>query len=347
MSRGARDRVLVAGIGGASLGTEILKSLALAGTWDVLGCDVSPLAYGHYAGVARETFVVGRDGYAEEVLALSEREGVAAVIPGGDEPTVLLAAAADRFRAAGIVVVANDPAVVALASDKARCFARLATLGIPSPETVTVEDPTALEGRLAVPLPCVVKPATGTGGSRFVFLAGTREEARQYARYVLAHTRPVLLQAYVSHEEGEVTIGVLHLPGGRLVGSIALRRLFHAKLSVQLRTDTGLVSSGYSQGLIEEAPALCEQAERIAVALGSRGPLNVQGRVRSGVLLPFEVNPRFSASTHLRALAGFNEVDLLLRHLLRGEDPPRPTIRPGYYLRSLAETFVPVGEVKA
>jgi carbamoyl-phosphate synthase large subunit len=44
-------RVLVAGIGGASLGTEILKALQLAGRYELFGCDISPMAFGHYDGL--------------------------------------------------------------------------------------------------------------------------------------------------------------------------------------------------------------------------------------------------------------------------------------------------------
>ncbi len=41
-------RVMIAGIGGASLGTEIYKSLYLAGNYEIFGCDVSATAYGLY-----------------------------------------------------------------------------------------------------------------------------------------------------------------------------------------------------------------------------------------------------------------------------------------------------------
>ena len=41
-------KVMIAGIGGASLGTEILKSLVLAGNYKVFGCDISSTAYGLY-----------------------------------------------------------------------------------------------------------------------------------------------------------------------------------------------------------------------------------------------------------------------------------------------------------
>ena len=145
----------------------------------------------------------------------------------------------------------------------------------------------------------------------------------------------------MDEEEGEFTIGVLSLPNKRVVGSIALRREFSAKLSVAYRGRGGLISSGYSQGHIGDYPDLCHQAENIAKAVCSCGPLNIQARVRGDELLPFEINPRFSASTYLRALAGFNEVDLLLRYLCTGETVEKPDIRPGWYLRSLTEQFVP------
>ncbi len=49
-----RPRILVAGIGGASLGTEILKCLRDAGTYEVFGCDISEHAYGHYQEEAED-----------------------------------------------------------------------------------------------------------------------------------------------------------------------------------------------------------------------------------------------------------------------------------------------------
>ena len=86
-----RPRILIAGIGGASLGTEILKCLQLAGGYDVFGCDVSPLAFGHYGNLFASTSIVRRDSYIEDVISLCEQLGIECVVPGGDEPARLLA----------------------------------------------------------------------------------------------------------------------------------------------------------------------------------------------------------------------------------------------------------------
>jgi carbamoyl-phosphate synthase large subunit len=351
-------RVLVAGIGGASLGTEILKCLQLAGTYEVFGCDISPYAFGHYQGGTIETFVVPVDGYPDAVLDLCRRNAITWVIPGGEEPLRLLSAAAERFQRAGVRIAANRPAVVTTCSDKAALFARLAQLGVPVPWTATVTDIEAFAQRTDVPTPCVVKPATGSGGSAFVYLADSLADARAHVAWLLQNGRTPLIQEYLPVDEGEFTVGVLSRPDGSLIGSIALQRLFHAKLSVQQRSEAGLISSGYSQGLIDDFPEVRAQAERIAAALESAGPMNIQGRLRNGTLYPFEINPRFSASVYLRAMAGFNEVDAFLKASspLVGRQSPSPlwggsgrgsfTIRPGYYLRSLDEVFVPRSAVK-
>jgi carbamoyl-phosphate synthase large subunit len=340
-------RVLVAGIGGASLGTEVLKCLELAGSYDSFGCDVSPYAFGHYQGGTLKTFVVPADGYVEAVLDLCQRHGIEAVIPGGEEPLQLLVSAAKRFEQAGIWLATNAPTVVTTCSDKRRLFTRLTELGLPVPWTAAVADVATMRNLRDIPLPCVVKPATGSGGSASVYLAATLAEARALVYGLLENGRTVLVQEYVPEDEGEFSIGTLSRTDTQLIGSIVMKRLFHAKLSVHLRTNTGLISSGYGQGLIDDFPDIRRQAERIAAALGNAGPLDIQGRVRDGILLPFEINPRFSGSVFLRAMAGFNQVDAFLQSFRTGSTPAFGPVRHGFYLRSLSEVFVPKAAVKA
>lgn len=332
-----RIKVMIAGVGGASLGTEIYKSLRLAGKYEIYGCDVSSTAYGLYEPGFAGTYRVNRENYVSSVIDACFDAGAKWLIPGGEQSTGLLCEAARRLAEAGVRLLVNAPEVVALFSDKAATFKRLAESGMRIPRTVTVSHDSDLE---CVGLPCIVKPATGSGGSASVFFAVSFDEAKIYADFIRRTGTMPIVQEYIDADEGEFTIGVLSLPDGTIAGSIALRRVFDAKLSIAYRGRGGLVSSGYSQGYIDEYPEIRRQAERIAVAVGSRGPLNIQGRVCDGVLLPFEINPRFSASTYLRAMAGFNEIDVLLSHLIWGGDPQPPKIQPGWYLRSLIEQYV-------
>jgi len=330
-------KVMVAGIGGASLGTEICKCLCLAGKYEIYGCDISPTAYGLYDKGFVQTYRVSRENYVSGVLVVCRQAGTKWLIPGGEQPYALLGAAAELFLREGIRVVTNDAAIFGLLSDKKATFSKLSSCGIPIPKTTELTNANDVN---TVGLPCIVKPATGSGGSASVFFAVTTEEALIYADFIRRNGNVPIAQEYVSDEEGEFTIGVLSLPDGQVVGSIALRRVLEAKLSVTYRGRGGVVSSGYSQGYIDSFPDLCQQAEHIASVIQSRGPINIQGRVRDGVLMPFEINPRFSASAYLRALAGFNEIDILLSYLISGELSVSKSVKHGWYLRSLTETFV-------
>jgi carbamoyl-phosphate synthase large subunit len=332
-------RILVAGIGGASLGTEIGKALKLAGDYEILGCDIAELAYGHFDPNFARTWCVDRQAYVDNVLALCAQHGVQCVIPGADESAQLIGAALGHFAAAGVAVAANDPAVVARLGNKATCFEALAAIGAAVPATRRIHARADLDG---FPMPCVVKPATGSGGSTFVHFARDADEAAIFCAFLHRNGKIPIVQEYLSEATGEFTVGVLSLPDRSCAGAIALKRSFHSKLSIAARGDGFLISSGYSQGLIEPFPEICAQAVDIATKLGSAGPLNIQGRLSpTGALVAFEINPRFSASTYLRALAGFNEIDFFVRHIMGIEPTPRLEIRPGWYLRSLSEVAVP------
>lgn len=337
-----KTSILIAGIGGASLGTEIAKSLTLAAGYRVFGADISPTAYGLYDEAFEDTYLIDRDRYIPGILAACKACRAEFVVPGGEQPTALLGAASAELRAAGIHLLGNTPELIAAYSDKKETFARLAAAGIATPATAVADEVGAID---RIGLPCIIKPATGSGGSASVFFAVSADEAATYAAFIRHSGAVPLAQEYVDAAAGEFTVGVLSLPDGTTVGSIALRRALDAKLSVAYRGRGGLISSGYSQGHIGDYADIRAQAERIAGAIGSRGPINIQGRMKRGAFVPFEINPRFSASTYLRARAGFNEVDLLVRHIKHGEMPAMPAVRYGWYLRSLTERFVGEDEI--
>lgn len=336
--------VMIAGIGGASLGTELMKSLHLAGGYRIFGCDISSTAFGLYDERFEETFQVDRDNYIASVIGACQLANARWLVPGGEQPMVLLAAAKPALDAAGIGLIANDAELIRVYSDKAETFRRLAALDIPVPLTREIHQDDDI---VAVGLPCIIKPATGSGGSAMVFFAVDVDEARIYADYIGRAGGVAIAQEYISHDTGEFTVGVLSTPDGAVAASIALKRSLDSKLSVMSRGRGGLISSGYTQGYIGAFSDICRQAERIALAIDSRGPINIQGRLRDGILVPFEINPRLSASSYLRAMAGHNELHWLLQYLAKGTPIRRSSIKEGWYLRSLTETFVAPERLKA
>ena len=94
--------------------------------------------------------------------------------------------------------------------------------------------------------------------------------------------------------------------------------------------------------------ALNESVRAFGAALQPFGPANFQFRLdRYGAPRVFEINARFSGTTPMRAMAGFNEVEMCLRWLRRGEPIRQPLVRTGVILRFLDEIFVEQARIDA
>ena len=325
------------------MGTEIFKSLELSKKYKIFGADVSRYAYGLYQQGFQKTYLVKKESYISDILAVCKKEKVGAIIPGGEEPLLLLSENRKLFEKNGILLAVNSDKVVNLCTDKIKTFNYLRKKGIPVPETLVIESESLVDG---LHYPCIVKPARRSGGSVFTYLARDRNEATLHLDYLKKRNIEAVVQEYIPETEGEYTVGVLSLSTGEVFGSIALKRFFNAKLSVLMKSDDAIISSGYSQGLIDDFKEIRNQSERIAKTLDSRGPINIQGRLRGGTFYPFEINPRFSATTYLRAMAGFNEIDIYLQILLGRKKPAAKKIKYGYYFRTLSEEFVGFKELK-
>ena len=343
--------VLITGVGGGGIGEQVVKALRLAGrAYCIVGGDAQPRSLGLGDVDLPVILPLASDPeYVDTVLSVCRRLGVRGVYPGSEPELLALSAARARFATEGVALFANSASVIATGLDKAATAGFLADRGIGSPRSMVVRTPAELEG---VPfLPAILKPNTGGGGSANVFVAQTPAELRLFGTYLLENAVTCLVQEYIGTPADEYTVGVLSDLDGVFVNSIAVRRnilpSFSNRSRVPNRTgnpafgDQLVVSNGISQGEIGAFSDVTEPCERIAEALGSRGPLNIQCRRVDGNVRVFEINPRFSGTTSLRALVGFNEPDLLYRRHVEGETlTPRFKYRSGHIARGVREALL-------
>ena len=348
-------RVLVTAIGGGGHGDQILKALLLAptGRYQIFGADANP----HCPQAALvERFMslplASDSEYMTALLRACNELGVQALFHGCEPELRLFAANRKKIMDAGIFLPINDTALIQLCMDKAKTNKRLAELGFPTPRYVNVTSEVEFE---AIDwFPVVVKPAIGGGGSANVFIAQDMKELKALATYLGLGgvTSGFMIQEYVGTPDQEFTVGVLHDLDGRYVNAIAVKRHLNSGLSVRTsvtnrtgRKELGprlVISSGVSQGDIGRYEEITKQCREIADRLGSCGPLNLQCRFVGGKVHVFEINPRFSGTTSLRAMTGLNEPDLLLRRHLLGEEIGQDAhYQEGTILRSLTETLRP------
>mgnify|MGYP002630079768 CR=1 FL=1 len=338
----SQPKVLIWGIAGASLGMEIAKSLAMDGGFDVRGADISPQAYGHFADCFSKTYVLDSNACVSDAGKILANEQIDFLIAGGDIVARICAGIEDDVKATGAKYVGNNQSTVKTCSDKYSCFELLAQKGIACPQTRLLSEIDIYATSTIYPL--IAKPRIDSGGSRGINIFYNAEDLAGFASQHSNDAGSWVCQEYLRDSTNELTIGVLSQANGSAAGSILLRRTFQNMLSVHDRSQEHLISSGSSQGHFYRDKAAEDAAMRIADAVGSTGPLNIQCRLKNGVIMPFEINPRFSASTFLRTLAGANEASLYLNHLISGRDIDYPEPKEGLALRSFAECFVPASK---
>ena len=343
--------VLVTGVGGGGHGEQIVKALQLADTdYRVLGADMNPSSKGLYDLDESTLLPPASDpGYLDAVLDYCRRKDVSVAFHGSEPELRAMSLGRERFAEAGIFLPINPRPVIDLCMDKLATMNWLAARGIGHPRYCRVS---ALVDLDAIDwLPAVLKPSVGSGGSANLFLAQTREDLIAFGRYLLQGFREFIAQEYVGAPDSEYTVGVLHDMQGGFINSIAVKRMILSGLSNRVRernrtdrSDLGpllAISSGVSQGEIGSFPEVTGPCEGLARELGVTGAINIQCRYWKGEVHVFEINPRFSGTTSLRAMVGYNEPDVLIRKHVLGETiEPRFSYRSGFILRGLAETYV-------
>lgn len=322
--------VLVTGVGGGGHGEQVLKALRLAETpYQIVGTDISPYSSG--LRDVDHSYLVPRahePNYIDVVLAICAQHGVQVAIHGSEPELLAMSRHRRRFQERGILLPINPPDVIDRCMDKVQTMQMLDEVGAATPAWRAIRNvDEALEFDH---LPAIMKPSVGGGGSVGLHLVQDRAALRMAASELLAETDQALIQAYVGTPEDEYTVGVLCDLDGQLLNSIAVRRWLGSTISTKIRVpnqsprselgSTLVVSSGVSQGEIGRFPEVTEQCEAVAQAIGACGPLNIQCRLVEGKARIFEINPRFSGTTSLRALVGYNEPDVLIRRHILGED---------------------------
>ncbi len=336
------NRILIAGIGAGSLGIELLKCFALSGKFQVFGADIAEHAYGIGDGrfIKTKTLPNSKNSnYIRDLLMFAEETGASIIAPGAEATAKLLSEYRELFSDRGIELMINSRRVVDLCSDKIGCNNYLSNHGFKVAKTLVEFDKPNLASFDCYP--CIIKPAENSGGSNMVFLAENMDEAVFFIRYLEDRGLKACVQEYIDSKD-EFTVGVLSSRDGHVLTSVALKRDFGSKLSRAMSYGDRVISSGWSQGYIDYFPEVCQQAESIAKAVGSAWAINLQGRLKDGVFIPFEINPRHSGTSYLRALAGVNEPVLALNYLASGNtERPEIKLKTGKYLRVLNEYFVP------
>jgi carbamoyl-phosphate synthase large subunit len=243
-------------------------------------------------------------GFVDGVLATCADHGVDLVVPTIDPELLPLAAAKERFSAAGVDLVVSEHDAVAVARDKARTALVLAD-ALPVPATWRLDDAAAAGG---VTFPAVVKPVDGSAstGVRVVHDAGG----------LPGNGHGLIAQQLL--EGSEHTVNLYISRRGELVAAVPHRRI-------------AVRGGEVSKGQVVLHPVLLDAAATVVRLIpGLRGAICFQaflvGDRLEGV---FEINARFGGGYPLADAAGAPFAEWVLREHLGLPLPDDVTVQDG------------------
>jgi carbamoyl-phosphate synthase large subunit len=323
--------------------------LILGDRYRLIATDADAFSFGLYQ--VDERYLVplaAMADYIPAVLRIVEREAVDVVLPGTEPELQVLSEHQDALAAAGCTVITSSPEIVRLCSNKWQLHNWLAARGYRVPRTSRPGEWRDLVAEVGYPV--VGKPTEKSGGSRNVALLKDEMEIEDYLAESDRRHLEVILQQYVGAVDAEYTVGVLISRAGELIDSIVLhRKLIGLSLGAKRIVDSQVyaLSTGYSQGFIVKHGLVQSVCEQLALTLGIRGPVNIQCRLVGSEVVVFEVHPRFSGTTSIRAEVGFNGPDIVIRDFLFRERFGRLTYQSNVAaIRALQHTIIPLEELQ-
>lgn len=354
MSKGVRKiTAMVTGVAGGGLGEQMIKALKRCKRFEciVVGADIVPLSKGFEdVDLACILPPATSPSYMEQLLHICKLHEVQVLFPGSEAELKVLGQNRGLIESNAIFLPVNSQEVLELCLDKFRTIEFLSSNGFRYPRTLRI---TSYADIAKVDfLPAVIKPSIGGGGSAHVYLAQDSRELNLYGEFMMQQFGEFIIQEYVGTPESEYTVGVLCSMDGSLINSIAVKRNILTSISCRLKVkntsgveslgETLAISSGISQGEIGRFPEVTQTCERMAKLLGARSAINIQCRLFNGEVFVFEINPRFSGTTSLRAMVGYNEPEVLIAEHFFGEKAEVGfAYREGHILRGLSEAFFP------
>jgi carbamoyl-phosphate synthase large subunit len=317
-------KVLVTGAG-ALLGQGIIRALRASPlAVRIVAVDPFPLSSGLFW--ADESYIVplaNDPSYRSRLGELLDRVRPDILLVGTDVELPFFADHQSEIEALHQVkVLVSDSKVISIADDKFRTFEFFRDAGFAAPLSAVPENVDGIADLIEeVGFPLIVKPRIGARAVG-VSIVNNREELDAATN----GRNNLVIQECVGSTDQEFTASAIVFEG-RALASIVMRR--------DLRD--GNTYRAYS----EEFEDLNKIVRRWGEALCPYGPANFQFRIdKEGEPKVFEINARFSGTTPLRAMVGFNEVEMCIRKILLGESIIQPTIESAYILRHWSEAKI-------
>lgn len=320
-----RHPVLITGVGG-NIGQGIIKALrASRYPFRIIGVDMEPLSAG-FSLVDRYEYVprTGHPGFEETLKKLALEEKLEAIYVCSPTELGYFSSRQKALESElGLKIFVNPPEVCRIGEDKLESVRFLERGGFPFPATCLANDLKGVERLVSqCDFPLIVKPRRGFT-STHVFKVNSWDEIEALKRVI----PDLVVQQFLPDAEGEYTAGTISGSEGKVRACIVLRRHL-------------LQGTTYRSELLMN-PAVTNQVIRIVETLGAVGVCNPQFCLVEKKVMIFEINPRFSGTSGIRYLYGFNDPEMMFEIFRLKREVSQPELRPAVVLRYWNEVCLP------
>lgn len=320
--------VLVTGAGSV-YGQGIIRALkASVLPIEIIAIDTNPYSLGLFS--ADKSFIAPRaadeESYYMFIKNLCIDHQIKAIFIGSTAELPFYSRNRESIeRSAGAKVFVNSPAVIELCTDKWMTMCHLSRDRFQIPASIRYpEDAGMLSSFIeSAGFPLIVKPRFGRGSVGVVLV-----KDKQQLLENIKGKESLIIQEYLTDEEQEFTVGICINQKGKVISKIALRRYLLEGVSI------AAVSDGYHE--------IADYCAVVASTLGAYGAINIQLRLKDGMPVIFEINPRFSSSTGMRLLFGINEPESLIRSEVLCQEVIPGCAATGLVLRQYTDYYFPL-----
>lgn len=302
-----KHKILITGTG-SLIGQAIIKSIIrsnLKKKLSLIGCDYFPDTIGSFW--CDKNYILpdillkeNKEIWKKKVLEIITDENIELLFIGVDFELLLFAELKNEIeQKTNCKVIVSEKKTLEIGNDKFLTAEFLKENKLNYPKTV-LYDGTASQTEIDYPF--ILKPRIGAR-SKGVYIINNENELKNNAKSI----KNPIIQELIGDMSSEYTCGVLFLDN-KVISSIALRRnLKEGNTSLaEFRKDF--------------PDSVYDYIEKIANILKPFGSCNFQLRLnKNSEPYLFEINPRFSGTTYIRSLFGYNEVEYIINHFLNFE----------------------------
>lgn len=321
--------ILVTGAG-ALLGQGILRSLQGIGSdFYIHTADPDYRSTGHWLGNKAHIIKFANDPeYLTSVEKILYAEKIDIVLIGTDTELPIFALNKVMLEQKySLKILVSNSTVIEIANDKYLTANFLKNNGFYFPISYMANDSIGISKlKEERNYPYIAKPVDGARSKGVELIKNENDLNR-----VSSFSNNLVVQEYISDNDGEYTSGCLVF-NKKCVAVVTLKR--------DLR-DGNTYRAYYRVEYDKYNSYISEVAEKLEVD----GPCNFQFRIKNGRPVIFEINSRFSGTTPLRSIFGFNEVEACIKFYLNNVLTSRPKLISGVVMRTWADIFVDESEL--